>query len=89
MTGPFTDTAVGDGVPPEGDAFAFIERPQVVGGFEGTVLLDRLRPWDVGGPRDMAATLRRLAYARWGDHFAAEFIGGAHVNQIIPSGFEE
>src|SRR5690606_30110711 len=58
---PLADPAVGDDLVRRVEAaLALEDRPQLVGRLEGAVLVDRPRPGDAPGPRDVPAAERAL-----------------------------
>src|SRR6266404_173603 len=82
MGAALTDAAVGDDFVVAGDALGFVEFFQIVVGFESTVFVGGLRPWDIRGLGNMAGALGGFVHARRSDDLAGEFIDGANVDEL-------
>src|ERR1041384_717751 len=78
----FADAAVGDGFLIRAEALALVKLAQRIGILKRAVFIDGLCPRDVDRARDVAAALRGLGHARWGDDLAGVFVNGAYVHEI-------
>src|SRR5438552_1601957 len=78
----FTDATVGDCFLIGAEALALVKLAQRVGILERAVFIDGLCPGNVDRARDVAAALRGLGHARWGDNLAGVFVNGAYVHKI-------
>src|SRR5258708_18917445 len=79
------DPAIRDGLLRAVEALGPVDRAELIRGFEPAVLGDRGRPRDVRRPLDVAGTLRAfLREVLRGDELAAELLGVAHVDELLP-----
>src|SRR5467141_3511639 len=80
MRAALTDAAVGDDFLVPSDALAAVELAERVGGLEGAVFSDGLRPRNAGRAGNVPAALRGFGHPRRRDHLAAILIGGPDEN---------
>src|SRR5690606_41501134 len=81
VAGALADAAVSDHVLVRRHADLFVEAPQLIGGLEGAVLIDRLGPRHVNRGGDVPGPLGRLRHARRREDPAAVLLRRANVNQ--------
>src|SRR5262249_13556450 len=74
VRGGLANAAVGDHFGAPGPPLAAVKLAERLGALERPVLVDRLCPGHIDGPRNVAPALRRLRHARRRNHLAGKLI---------------
>src|SRR5437762_1416128 len=81
MAGSFSDAAVSNHGPVRCDAYATVQRHDLIVALECAVVVARPGPGDVLGSRYVPPTLARFGQASGCQHDPCELVGAAHVDQ--------